>query len=128
MLLSQQHSTIAARRSTLNPSAREWFPPGYVSHSGPSPAENIGSVAPEQQVNPDAVFLLSELPLEVRLVQGSEQGSLTPIGAEGCFSACDKLKVTSTHMHVACADSLQHCWVPGLAPGSVQLHPHQPAA
>jgi hypothetical protein len=45
--------------------------------------EILDSAAPEQQVNPDAVFLLSELPLEVRLVQGNERGSLAPNVAEG---------------------------------------------
>lgn len=73
-MMSLQQKQHSPRRSNLNPSAREWFPPGYLEkQTDPEDAQPEQHQAANQEVNPDAVFMLSELPLEVRWVQSCQR-------------------------------------------------------
>lgn len=57
------------RTSTLNPSAREWFPPGYQTDQSAAARAAMPLDKAANTVNTDAaVFLLGELPMEVRPV------------------------------------------------------------
>lgn len=59
--------SLRTSTSTLNPSAREWYPPGYVSNNTNQPAQDGPGQSSSAAVGAAGVssFDLAELPMEV---------------------------------------------------------------